>query len=780
MTRTQPPTPARRWAVPVVLGCSALIAFAPLRPGPAAAATSPVSAVATTDPGVATTDPGASTSVAPADPASAPSSTPSSTTTPTVPPTSVPAGTGTPTTDPGTSATGTASSDPGSAALPVPTLPASVTVPGTVSVDHVVLALIAGPGQEPKYIPADDGLGNLDRGQTVRVRFQIRNTGTVAVTLIPQLDYRLEPAPAQSGDPFTVVPVEPQPELPLYIDREWEVIGGGSGSRLGPTDEVISTAGLLLAAGPGETPVAGRHSLAENPDLGIVLPPSGVTEEEFSVRVSEDAPAVTGYQFRLSDAGSALSGNGIATVRTGEVTVGTLSPGQRNGSPVGAPTALAPAGAPTASAPVGAPTASAPAGKAAAAVTASASVAGGPVHGPYQLDSDQCGACHRAHTGQNGNLLVRPGPQSNLCFTCHDGTGAPQNVKSGYANPSLPANDPATGAYYSHDALTASNHTSSSVEEFAGVQNRHSECGDCHNAHQAKGSATTQTAQGWTASGRLTGISGVGVTNGAAGTFPAYTFLDGTALPVTLEYQLCFKCHSGYTVLRSETGLPPSRQPLDKGVEFNPANASFHPVEAPGTNQTANMAGSLSGTSPYKLWNFTTAGTVRCAHCHAAAISGTAPTADADLSPHASTNRAILVRPYRDQVLKASGEAYTAADFALCYTCHAESPFAGAGTGASSFRYHRKHVSGISGEGSGGPDIDTAGAGRGNALCAECHYRIHGSSSSYGPQALSGTRLVNFAPDVTANNGVLSWTSTGAGGSCTLTCHGKRHTNYRY
>jgi predicted CXXCH cytochrome family protein len=850
MTRTQPRMPARggHWGVPVVLGFSALLAFAPVRPAIATAATAPTSTTPVAG-GAATTDLSASSTAAPTDSGSTPA--------PTSAPPSVPTGIGTPTTDPTASATGTASSPSGSAAPssgaaspiatdttapgtgpspspgtspapPVPTMPASVTVPGTVTVDHVMLALIAGPGEAPQYFPADKGLGSLDRGATLRVRFQIRNTSAAAVSLVPQLDYRPEPAASTGGataaatDGFTVVPVEPEPGAPLYVHREWEPVPGGSGSRLGPTDEVISTAALRFSdVAAGETTVAGRHALSENPDVSIVLPPSGVTEQEFTVRVSEDVSADAGYQFRLSDAGGALSGNGIATVRTGALSAGSLSPGQRQGTAVGEPNRAAPAASTSAGTAsvtaagtlsaigaryalnaavvtgtvaagtfAGGPVAAgAPAGQgvtttsgvpaAAGAVTTAVTES---VHGPYRLDSDECSACHRAHTGQGNNLLIKTGPQSTLCFTCHDGTGAPQDVKSGYTNPSLPADDPSTGTFYSHDALTASDHTSAASEEFAGVNNRHSECGDCHNAHQAKGSAVQQTAAGWTASGRLAGISGVGVTNGAAGTAPAYTFLDGTAQPITLEYQLCLKCHSGYTVLRSSAGLPPSRYALDKAVELNPANKSFHPVEAAGTNQTANMAGSLAGTSPYKLWNFTTGSTIRCTHCHAggAANTSTALAADADLSPHASTNRGILLRPYRDQVLKSSKEAYAAADFALCYTCHAEAPFTGTSTGTSTFRYHRKHVSGISGEGFGGTDIDTPGAGQGNALCAECHYRIHGSSSAFGTQTLSGSRLVNFAPDVTPNNGVISWTQTATGGTCTLTCHGERHDNFRY
>ena len=173
-------------------------------------------------------------------------------------------------------------------------------------------------------------------------------------------------------------------------------------------------------------------------------------------------------------------------------------------------------------------------------------------------------------------------------------------------------------------------------------------------------------------------------------------------------------------------------------------------------------------------------------NCHADAPvgSGTAtPGAGAGASApaHRSANRGILLGNYRDQVLKPAGEPYAAADFALCYLCHAESPFVGDDPTATNFRLHGTHVSDIGGMGSGGMDIDTPGAGQGNALCAECHFRIHSVSYPAGSQAVTGSRLVNFAPDVTAVDGVLSWTPDGAsGGSCTLTCHGKQHTALKY
>ena len=286
--------------------------------------------------------------------------------------------------------------------------------------------------------------------------------------------------------------------------------------------------------------------------------------------------------------------------------------------------------------------------------------------------------------------------------------------------------------------------------------------------------------------GQNAAVSGVSVLNAGAGTSPAYTWLDGTVgFQPTREYQVCFKCHSGFTTLNSNSGQPFSRYVLDKGVEFNPNNASTHPIEAAGTNATTAMGLSLSGTSPYKQWTFTTASTIRCVNCHGDPgkyNATTPPAAGSDLAPHASQYRGILIQNYRDRVLKTSGDGYAATDFALCYVCHAEEPFTNDDSALTNFPYHALHVADLSG-GAGGMNIDTAGAGQGNAVCAECHFRIHSTALRTGTQG-AYTRLVNFAPNVTASRtrGVLTFTphSGTTAGSCTLTCHGEDHNPETY
>ena len=400
-----------------------------------------------------------------------------------------------------------------------------------------------------------------------------------------------------------------------------------------------------------------------------------------------------------------------------------------------------------------------------------------PPHGPYINVTSDCAACHRVHTGKNKNLLKALSPQSNTCFTCHDGTGAATNVLSQYAG--VPQNNTAARLIYRHDALTATVHTRGSINEFGGVSNRHSECGDCHNPHKANATDSTSTISGVTASGRLAGVSGVSVVNGGVDTVPGYTFLPGGATPITQEYQLCFKCHSSFTTLPNNTGFPPSRFNLDKGVEFNPANPSYHPVEGPGKNTSANMALSLSGPSIYRRWTFTTGSVIRCSHCHASnTVPKPATTTTLGLGSqplHGSGISGMLRAPYRNRLLKPVGEAFNAAEFELCFMCHSTAPFTATG-GSTNWSKHYGHTNTRTGTNTGGQNIDDATANGGNAICAECHFRIHSTSFKFGAQIIPGRALFSVSPNVQPNRGSLQYSSSGPGSfNCAHICHGKSH-----
>lgn len=389
-------------------------------------------------------------------------------------------------------------------------------------------------------------------------------------------------------------------------------------------------------------------------------------------------------------------------------------------------------------------------------------------HSGFTLEVSTCALCHRAHTALGNNAITKA-TESALCFSCHDGTGANSNIQAAYTDASVPANDPTTSSFYSHLASATNVHLSGQVDEFAGVLNRHADCGDCHNPHTLDSTKSVETSSGWTASGALTGSNGVAAS-------PAYTWKT----PIAYEDELCFKCHSASTVLLSYS--KESYKKTDKIFEFNPANASYHPVEAPGKNTSSYMANSLAGGARWKL---TTADTIRCVNCHGDPRVLN-PTANARLGTHTSPYRGMLIANYRDRVLKSSNEPYNATDFALCFLCHSSAPFtdrSGDPRSDTRYRFHGVHLSDITGGGGlASTDIDTAGAGRSNAICAECHYRVHSTSTAPWAGNQTYSSGVNFAPNVQPLSGQAAplWTRTADGGNCTLRCHGENHSPKSY
>ena len=415
-------------------------------------------------------------------------------------------------------------------------------------------------------------------------------------------------------------------------------------------------------------------------------------------------------------------------------------------------------------------------------------------HTGYTLDGPDCAICHAAHTA-SGIALGQEATENGICFTCHNGSGSTYDIRSQFN--AVPANNAAQDAFYSHPTGDASSslHKLAEDNEFQNQLNRHAVCADCHNPHQATSTRPAQSATGWTAPGSISGAPGVSVVNGAAGTAPTYSLKAGNT--VTYEYELCLKCHSGWTTLPARSASHPSWWSLDTGIEFNPANTSYHPIEAAGRNQTAQLAASLAGTSPFKAWDYNTSSTIRCASCHGdpstvnQTPSGTpkTPSPDANEAAHASQNRGLLIAPYRDRLLKPAGEDYSSTDFALCYLCHAEQPFVNTdedGTASDTlFSLHAAHVSQIAGIDNSNLSIDHSGDGGGLALCAECHFRPHSTAIAYkvgdtSPVARStgSSSLVNFSPNVEGISGIApTWTQPNSNGvgSCTLRCHGYTH-----
>jgi predicted CXXCH cytochrome family protein len=625
-----------------------------------------------------------------------------------------------------------------------------------------------------------EDLGTLDGGRSdlriyglYQVRFQILNSSADDVVVHPELRYG-----AKGSTTLALVPSNrPELDVPFYVaDDE----GRGNRIRIEP----IAASDLVLAGSgdPDATAVAGEFVAGPNPAQALPLPAHSYTEVVFAVRVTGDTAFDSSWRLSLA-LGMSLASAVDAVVQLGPAPKASPSSTGTSGTlqapPISKYRLAQPALAPT--------------------ITAGTNVS---PHQSSTLTEDNCARCHRSHTAKGFALVPTAfSPISTLCLQCHNGTGASSNTQAQYTAVAALPNNAATGSYYSHPATTASSHVLISrasedpiqpAPEFAGVLNRHSECSDCHQPHNSSSALGIQTAAGWTAGGAIAGTSGVAVVNGAANTSPTYALVNKT----TYEYQLCFKCHSGYTTLPAQNALHPAWWALDKAIEFNPANLSFHPVEAKGTNANFIRTGTvgvmdrnLAGTSNFKVWTFTSNSTIRCENCHGSSMQAPVPAnAGSQADNHASVNRGILLKPYRDRLLKPANQNYSEGEFALCFMCHANEPFANTDSNlknTSNFRFHGLHVIGIPDKGTYGTgDIDSDGAGQGNALCAECHYRMHGSTYVGNAGAAPNKGLVNFAPNVQPNpaNGVLSITlrSGNTAGTCTLRCHGQTHNAYSY
>ena len=381
-------------------------------------------------------------------------------------------------------------------------------------------------------------------------------------------------------------------------------------------------------------------------------------------------------------------------------------------------------------------------------------------------EAGYCLNCHTPHGSRDALGLV---PvlgyvrEEALCLACHDASGpAGQNI---LAETNKANGHPVTAVSFVHSV------DEGIVPASFAAGRRHAECVDCHNPHAARDGQP------------LVGVSRVAASFGAANSPPTYTARPPDDPAPVAQHEVCFKCHSGWTTLPAGA--------RDLALELNPNNASFHPVVGAGTNSSSFMTQSLLGGTGTP--HLDTTSTITCSDCHGSEALPTTVTTVASyvgtvpVGPHgsnAATSTAlspdILRGGYRVE-LKAASAAYARAEFQLCYICHSPAPFETTSKNSRSdtaFRFHGLHVSDLANTGSFDGDINTPGSGRGRAICAECHYSIHGTAGAYHAGNRTNARLVSFAPNVTGSSGSgePSWTQ----GSCTLRCHDKGHTPKTY
>lgn len=334
----------------------------------------------------------------------------------------------------------------------------------------------------------------------------------------------------------------------------------------------------------------------------------------------------------------------------------------------------------------------------------------------------KCLNCHEPHglvdaAGEIPALALRR--EEALCLACHDGSPATTNIGADLDKPFRHPVGTVTGR---HRGALESLPADFSV---APLDNRHAECADCHDPHMVSSDRPGPPPAPALSRVNL-GVSRVLVQNGPAGAPPTFTFVAGsdTLTAPVAEYQLCFKCHSSWTT-------QPTGQ-TDLARELNPANASYHPVEAAGRDPNIAAAAFVSG------WNASSL--TRCGDCHGSDFDG------APRGPHGSSFRHILKRSYQ-----ASSQPRRMNPDELCFSCHAYDVYANpaapeAMRSASRFNApgatqgHAEHV------------------GLRDVPCYACHV-THGAPTR-GHLIVTG----RFP-------GITAFTESPTGGTCQASCH---------
>lgn len=185
-----------------------------------------------------------------------------------------------------------------------------------------------------------------------------------------------------------------------------------------------------------------------------------------------------------------------------------------------------------------------------AALATTALADNGP-HGGFTSSTDACAGCHRAHTAQGVNSLLKDTDEETLCFSCHDGTGAYTDVKNGlYAQTFDGATHPTT--YVGSTAGQGDAGAPLFGGGFANTEMLHSWTG--------KGFYDDTKARTMSATTSMHQVGSSSLTTWGSGDYSASvntgsTFNAGTvAAPVNLE---CTSCHTPHGMAGKDSANNP-------------------------------------------------------------------------------------------------------------------------------------------------------------------------------------------------------------------------------
>ena len=406
------------------------------------------------------------------------------------------------------------------------------------------------------------------------------------------------------------------------------------------------------------------------------------------------------------------------------------------------------------------------------------------------LASDMCAACHRAHVAQGSNLLAEAAPQAAHVLHLPRRHGLEPRHRG-------PVHGPGRSRQRRRDAqlLRPRRDDDARPSRTPTPSPRTTSSAACPTATACAPTATTRTTRRRPSPPRRrpAGRSPASSSPCPASPWrtarpdrpPTYTFRDGSVdAQATREYELCLKCHSGFTTLAAErrpAAVAAGRRQGDRAEPLQrlvpPGRGRRHERHAadglePGqlvAVQAVELHDGRHGPlrqlprRPAEVRRDDAAGRrLRPGAAHQPVPRDPHPELP---RPRAEGARRGVRRGRLRPVLRVPRRAAVPQQHADEHGLRRSRP---------------PHVVATPARARAAPTSTRPAQGGGNAICAECHFRTHGTAQAVNPDDRSNPRLVNFAPNVEPFNGVLEYTKTATGGSCTLVCHGKAHDHEAY
>ena len=372
-----------------------------------------------------------------------------------------------------------------------------------------------------------------------------------------------------------------------------------------------------------------------------------------------------------------------------------------------------------------------------------------------------CVQCHNPHGAGDARGLfphLTSRLDAQVCVTCHGSGTRPTQAVDIQTQVTKPFAHAVLNYQRLHDDAKESVSAGAGPQPRLSGAQRHVTCGDCHNPHS--GRAQPRPPQSARIGEALLGSWGVRpVYTGTSWTKPGNYLIDHFDDTTHNEYTLCLKCHSGWAWGNVAPFTAEGTPETDQGLEFNPANPSFHNVSGQDPNAVpteALVTGTATPPAYVAPWGPKSA--MACTDCHAGDT-----TRGAVRGPHGSIYAALLTKRYAAQVnaLDNTGAAGTSTD--LCFTCHDWNTYGQDGKGtATNFRAQTINLH--------------AQPSHAKFGCIACHAAVpHGFKrkhmivySSDGAPYFRGNALAGIQAYAPAAGGAYTL------GNCTTSCHPAR------